>query len=145
MATGKGNTTSANFLKLLYQAVAWANVADNAAGSPFTNIYYGLNTASVGAGGSQTTSEAAYGTYARQAVARSAGGHSITGQAISPAATVSFPQSSSGSETETDFHTGSAASGAGVVFHFGTIAPTIGVAGAGVTPQLTTATTISEA
>lgn len=144
MASGKGNTTSANFLKLLYQAVAWANVADNASGSPLTNIYWGLQTASAGASGSQTTNEAAYGSYARQAVARSSGGHSISGQTISPVATVSFPQASSGSETETDFHTGSAVSGAGVIFHFGTISPTIAVAN-GVTPQLTTASAITEA
>lgn len=144
MATGKGNTTSQNFLKLLYQAVTWTGIAVNDTGTPLTNIYYSLHTASVGATGNQQSNEAAYGLYARQAVARTTGGHSISGQAISPVATVSFPQANSGSETETDFATGSVVSATGVVFHFGTISPTIAVAN-GVTPQLTTATTITEA
>ncbi len=145
MTTGKGNTTSQNFLKLLYQAVTWTGIAVNDTGTPLTNIYWGLRTASGAATDSETTNEAAYGSYARQAVARTAGGHPITGQSISPGATVSFPQASSGTETETDFFTGSvASSGAGVLFHFGTIAPTIAVA-SGVTPQLTTASTITEA
>jgi len=147
MATGKGNTTSANFLKLLYQAVTWTGIAVNDTGTPLTNIYWGLCTASPGATGNETTNEAAYTNYVRQAVARTSGGHSISGQSISPVATVSFPQSGVGSaEVETDFFTGSVASaGAGVIFHFGTIAPTISVsAGGGVTPQLTTATTITE-
>ncbi len=143
-ATGKGNTTSQNFLKLLYQAVTWTGIAVNDTGTPLTNIYWGLATASVGATGNETTNEAAYGSYARQAVARTTGGHSISGQSISPVSTISFPQAASGSETETDFFTGSVASaGTGVVFHFGTIAPTIAVA-AGVTPQFTTGSTITE-
>lgn len=145
MTTGKGNTTSQNFLKLLYQAVAWANVADDASASPLTNIYYALHTADPLATGNQTSSEAGYGSYARQAVARTAGGHSITGQAISPAATVSFPQSTgTPSETETYFSTGSAVSGATAIFHWGPISPTITMNAAGITPQLTTSTTISE-
>jgi len=40
MATGKGNTTSANFLKLLYQAVTWTGIAVNDTGTPLTNIYW---------------------------------------------------------------------------------------------------------
>ena len=145
MTTGKGDTTSQKFLKLLYQAVAWANVADNAASSPLTNIYYSLQTADPTHSGDQTSSEATYGSYARQAVARTTGGHTITAQSISPAATVSFPQSTgTPSETETYFATGSASSGADTMFHWGPIAPTITMNASGITPQLTTATTITE-
>lgn len=143
MATGKGNSASANFLKLLYQAVAWTGIATDDTGTPITNIYWSLHLASVGAAGNQQSNEANYGTYARQAVARSVGGHSISGQSISPVSTVAFPPASSGSETETDFATGSAASGAGVVFHFGTLNPAI-LVGAGVTPQLLNDSTITE-
>lgn len=146
MTTGKGNTTSANFLKLLYQAVAWANVADNAASTPLTNIYYSLQTADPLASGAQNANEAAYPSYARQAVARTTGGHSISSQSISPVATVSFPQSTgTPSEVETYFATGVASSGATVILHWGPISPTITMNNAGITPQLTTATTITEA
>lgn len=146
MTTGKGNTTSANFLKLLYQAVAWANVADNAASGPLTNVYYALHTADPLTTGNQGSNEAAYPSYARQAVARTAGGHSISSQTISPAATVSFPQSTgTPSEVETYFSTGAASSGATVMFHWGPISPTITMNNPGITPQLTTGTTITEA
>lgn len=146
MTTGKGNTTSANFLKLLYQAVAWANVADDAGTSPLANIYYALHTADPGASAAQNASEAAYPSYARQAVARTNVGHTISGQSISPGATVSFPQSTgSPSETETYFSTGVASSGATVILHWGPISPTVTMNNAGITPQLTTGTTITEA
>ena len=35
----KSTTTCNNLLRLLFTAVAWANVADNAAASPLTNLY----------------------------------------------------------------------------------------------------------
>lgn len=41
---GKGNTTDANLLKLLFQAVAIANLADNAASSPLANLFVSLHT-----------------------------------------------------------------------------------------------------
>lgn len=140
---GKGNTTSADMLKLYYQAVAIANIADNAATSPLTNIYVALHTANPGAGGSQTTSEAAYTGYARVAVARTTGGWSISGQTISPVAAITFPAATGGSETETYFSTGTVVSAAGKIIHSGTVTPNIVVSN-GVTPQLTTATTIVE-
>ena len=49
-----------NLLKLILQAVGYANIADNAASSPITNIYISLHTASPTTGGTQTSSEAAY-------------------------------------------------------------------------------------
>lgn len=142
---GKGNTYSADFLKLTFQAVAIANMADNAASSPFTNIYVGLHTADPGAGGSQTTSEAAYPSYARVAVARTTGGWSISSQTISPVAAISFPVSTgSPSETETHFHCGTVVSAAGKILYSGTVTPNITVNAAGITPQLTTGSTIVE-
>ena len=68
------NSAENSFLVLLFNATAWANVADNAAGSPLTNLYVSLHTADPGEGGSQTTNETAYTNYARQPVARTAGG-----------------------------------------------------------------------
>ena len=132
-----------SLLKLIFNATAYANMADNASSSPFTNLYVSLHTASPGASGSQTTNEAAYTDYARVAVARTSGGWTVTNNAVVPAATITFPAASGGSETETYFGIGTSSSGAGNLLYFGAISPTIVISN-GVTPQLTTSTTISE-
>jgi hypothetical protein len=140
----KGNTFINDLLKLIFNATAIANIADNAATSPLTNLYVSLHTANPGAGGSQTTSEAAYTSYARVAVARTTGGWTAaSAQSTSPAATISFPAATGGSETETYFGIGTASSGAGKLLYSGTVTPNISVS-SGVTPQLTTATTVTE-
>ncbi len=138
----KGNTFENDLLKLIFNATAIANIADNAASAPLTNIQWGLQTADPGEAGSQNTSEAAYGSYARVNVARTTGGHTVTANSVSPVANVDFPQATSGSETESFFHTGTAA-GAGKILYSGTVTPNITVS-TGVTPRLTTASTITE-
>lgn len=144
MATGKGNTFINDYLKLLLNATPIANIADNAASSPLTNLYGGLQTASAGAAGNQTTNEAAYTSYARVATARTTGGFTAaSAQSSALVATMSFPQATGGSETETDATLGTASSGAGKLLYFGAISPTLAVSNS-VTPQLTTASTISE-
>ncbi len=137
-----GNTFEADILKLVFQAVAIANMADNAASAPITNIQYSLHTADPGEAGDQTTSEAAYTGYARVAVARSAAAHPITGSSISPAAAITFPAGTAGSGTATFFAAGTANTGAGKILFSGTVTPNI-VMGNGITPSLTTATTIT--
>lgn len=137
-----GNTFEQDVMLLIFNATAIANIADNAASAPLTDLQVGLATASVGETGDQTTNEAAYGSYARVAVARTGGGWSVSAGAATPVANIDFPQASSGSETETDFHVGTASSGAGKVLAYGSISPTIAVS-SGVTPRLTTATSIS--
>jgi hypothetical protein len=141
---GKGNTQSQNILKIFFQAVAWANVADNTATSPLTNIYSSLHTADPTAAGSQTSSEAAYTSYARVAVARTTGGWAITGQTMNPVAAITFPAGTGGSGTATFFGEGTLSSGAGVLGYSGTVTPNITM-GSGITPQLSTATAITEA
>lgn len=137
-------TTAAagNWLKLILNATAIANLADNAASGPLTNIYVSLHTATPGLTGTQTTNEAAYTSYARVAVARTTGGWTITNNTASPVATISFPAATGGSETETFMGIGSASSGTGVLYWYGAISSTIAVS-SGVTPSLTTATVIT--
>ena len=143
MAGGKGNTFDNDLLKLIFNATAIANMADNAASSPLTNLYLSLHTADPGNAGTQTTSEAAYTSYARVAVARTSGGWTVTTNSVVLAATASFPAATGGSETETYFAVGTASSGTGKVLYHGPITPNIAVSN-GVTPQLTTGTTITE-
>lgn len=141
----KGSALDNAILSLLLNGTAIANVADNAASGPLTNLYVALHTATPGAGGSQTTNEAAYTGYARVAIARSPGSPAwtVASATASPAATIFFPPATAGSEVETFASIGTASTGAGEILYFGAIAPTISV-GPGVTPFLQTGSTITE-
>jgi hypothetical protein len=139
----KGDTFENDLLKLIYNATAIANLADNAASSPLTNIFVSLHTADPGEAGTQTTNETTYTSYARVSVARTTGGWTVTANSVSPVANIDFPAGTGGSGTVTHFATGAATSGASKIFHSGTVTPNI-VTGNGVTPRLTTATTITE-
>lgn len=136
------NTFENDLLKLIFQAIAIANIADNAGVSPLTNLYVSLHTADPGEAGDQSTNEIAYTSYARVAVARTSGGWSISGNVISPVSTISFPAGTGGSGTATHVGIGTAASGAGKLLLKGALSPNI-VCGSGVTPQLTTASTVT--
>jgi hypothetical protein len=139
----KGSTYSNDLLKLILQAVAIANIADNAASAPLTNLYVSLHTADPGAGGSQTTSETNYTSYARVAVVRTSSGWGVSSNVGSPVANIDFPQCTGGTATITHFMVGTASSGTGKNLWSGTVTPNISVSN-GVTPRLTTSTTITE-
>lgn len=139
----KGNTFENDLLKLIFNATTIANIADNAAASPITNIYAALHTADPGETGDQSTSEVAYTSYARVAVARTTGGWTVTGSSASPVATISFPAGTGGSGTATHWSAGTASTGTGKILYSGTITPNI-VCGNGITPELTTASTVTE-
>jgi hypothetical protein len=139
----KSNTFENDWLKLIFNATAIANLADNAASSPLTNLYVSLHTADPGEAGDQSTNEVSYTSYARVAVARTAGGWTVTNNSVSPVANIDFPAATGGSGTVTYFGVGSASSGSGVLYYSGTVTPSISVT-SGVTPRLTTASTITE-
>lgn len=138
-----GNTFENDLLKLIFNATAIANIADNAATSPLTNISVALHTADPGEAGDQTTSEAAYTSYARVSVARTTGGWTAsTAGSTSPVANISFPAGTGGTGTATHFSVGPTGGGATKILWSGTVTPNI-VMGNGITPVLTTATTIT--
>lgn len=139
----KGNTFENDFLRLVFNATAIANIADNAASSPLTNLYVALHTADPGEAGSQTTSECAYTSYARVAVARTSGGWTVTNNSVSPAADITFPAATGGTETATHASVGTASSGAGKLLYKGALTPNISIS-SGVTPKITTGSTITE-
>lgn len=139
----KGNTFENDILKLVFNATAIANIADNAAASPLTNLFVALHTADPGEAGDQTTSEIAYTSYARVSVARTSGGWTVTGNSVSPVANISFPAGTGGSGTATHASVGTLTSGAGKILYKGTVTPNI-VCGNGITPVLTTASTVTE-
>lgn len=140
---GKSDTFENDWLKLIFQATAIANIADNAASSPLTSLYVALHTADPGEAGVQNTSEATYTGYARVAVARTAGGWTVTGSSVSPVAAISFGACTAGTNTITHWSVGVASSGATKILYSGAVTPNISVSN-GVTPQLTTASTVTE-
>ncbi len=73
--------------------------------------------------------------YARQAVARTTGGWSVSGLVVSNVGAVTFPACASGSATVTHAGVGSAVSGAGRLFYFGALtSPSSLAVSAGITP-----------
>jgi hypothetical protein len=137
-----GDTWENDLQKLLFNATAIANVADNAASAPLANLFVSLHTADPGETGTQTTSETAYTSYARVAVARTSSGWTVTNSSVSPVAAITFPSCTGGTSTITHFAVGAAVSGASKIFFSGTVTPNISVSN-GVTPQLTTGSTIT--
>jgi hypothetical protein len=140
----KGNTFENDLLKLIFNATAIANIADNAASSPLTNLYVSLHTADPGEAGDQTTSETAYTGYARIAVARTTGGFTVTTNSVSPVANIDFGEcTASAGAAITHFGLGTASSGAGKLLYSGTVTPNVTMA-VGVIPRLKTTSTITE-
>lgn len=140
----KGDTFENDLLKLIFNATAIANIADNAATSPLTNLYASLHTADPGESGNQTTNEASYTPYARIAVARTSGGWTVTGNSVSPVADITFAAHTSGSTTSlTHAAIGTAASGTGKILYKGALSVAIAMA-VGVVPKIGSGSTITE-
>lgn len=138
----KGDTFENDLLKLIFNATAIANLAADSA-APITNLYVSLHTADPGETGNQTTNETTYTSYARVAVVRTTGGWTVTGNSVSPVANIDFPACTGGTATITHFAVGTASTSTGKILYSGTVSPNISVS-TGVTPRLTTSSTITE-
>lgn len=130
----KSNVFENDFLRLIFNATAIANIADNAGSGPLANLYVSLHTGNVGEAGNQETSEATYTGYARVAVARSGAGWTVTNNEAVNAAAIVFPECTGGSNTITHFAVGTAASGAGKVLYYGTLDASLAVSN-GIEPR----------
>lgn len=146
---GIHDTTEDNLLNLIFRSVVWAGYA-SAVGTE-TNIGIALHTADPGDAGTASTSEittAAYAGYTRVNVARATGGWTASsGGSVSPASNIDFPAGTGGTGANASNFSTSASNatpptGAAVVLWSGAISPQI-ACGNGVTPRLTTATTIT--
>lgn len=145
-----GDTTENAILALVYRATAWANYADNAASSPQTNIGLSLHTADPGDSGTASTNEITYTSYTRVNKTRDSnattGWNTPAGGSVSPNTNIDFPAGTGGSGTATHFMTAASnatpPTGAQVQLWSGEIEPDI-VTGNGITPRLTTASTVT--
>ena len=130
------NASETNLLNLLFNNVDWPNVGDagglqNSASAG--SFYVALHTTDPGDAGDQTTGEVAYTGYSRVAVARSAGGFTVSGANVSNTATVQFGECTAGSASAGYFSVGLAASGAGDILYSGSLSAVRAIS-AGITP-----------
>jgi hypothetical protein len=142
----KSNAFENGLLLLVFNNTALTLIGDAAGLLPSAtagSLFVSLHTADPGEAGDQTTSEIAYTSYVRVAVARSGAAWVVTANSVSPAAVIPFPAGTGGSGTATHFGVGTATSGAGKLLYSGPCSPTI-VCGNGVTPRLGTGTVITE-
>lgn len=131
------NVFENGLLSLIFENANYANVGDATGlrGSTTAGVFYiSLATGDPGETGTQTTSEAAYTSYARVSVARSTSGWSVASGVADNDAAITFPACTGGSATCTHFGIGSDSSGTGNLFLFGANAASLAVS-SGITPS----------
>lgn len=130
------NASENALLLLLFNNDAWANIGDASGLQPSAaagSFYVALHTGDPGEAGTQATSEATYTGYARVAIARTAGGFTVSGNQVSNTAATTFGECTAGSDTITYFSVGVASSGATAILYSGALASSRSVS-AGITP-----------
>jgi hypothetical protein len=127
-------TFRSDIAALVFLATAIANIADNAASSPISNIYISLHESDPVAG-NQTTGEGNYTDYARQPVARSGSGWDNTSGVVDNDAEIAFPACTGGSDTISHVGTGTAVSGTGKLLIPGAASANLSVS-TGITPRI---------
>jgi hypothetical protein len=131
------NVFENGLLSLIFENANYANVGDATGlrGSSTAGVFYiSLHTANPNETGTQTTSEAAYTSYARQSVARSTAGWTVASGVCDNDAAINFPAATGGSETESHFGVGSDVSGVGNLFLWGALTASLAVS-SGITPS----------
>lgn len=130
-----------DLLELLFQNIDLANIGDAAGlqnSAAAGNFHISLCTADPGdTQTSQLASESAYTNYARVAIARSAGGWTVSAANCSNAAATTFPQGGVTGSTITYFGIGFASSGAGALHFIGALDNSLSVSN-GITPSFAT-------
>jgi hypothetical protein len=135
----KSNAHETAWLALVYNATAFADLAENDSSSPATTLSVALHTADPGEAGDQSTSEATYTGYARVEVARTSGGWTVSGNQVSNTAVIDFPAATGGSETLTHFSVGYGAGND--MLSYGTLSSSIAVS-SGIQPSIAAGTLV---
>ena len=143
---GKSNDFDTNWLTMFFYGSTVGATGIFVSGAA-TQYWAALHISGVSTSG-QNVNEANYGGYVRVAVARTSGAWTLISSTapptVSPNAAITFAAATTSGSDITNFSIGSASAGTGKVYYFGTVTPNIAVTAAGVTPSLTTASTISE-
>ena len=137
----KSNTFENDILQLIFNNVDIADIGDAGGlqnSATAGSLYVALHTGDPGEAGNATTSESAYTSYARVAVARSAGGWTVSGNSATNTALIQFPECTGGSETITHVSITTAASGASKILYSGALSASRSVS-SGIQPQFAAA------
>jgi hypothetical protein len=137
----KTNAFETSVNDLFFTGTPIADVADDDQSTPATTLTISLHTGDPGEAGTMLTNEAAYGSYARQTVARTSGGFTVTGATVALVANLDFPEATSGTETITHFGVGTGVSDN--LMYSGTVTSNISVV-TGVTPRLNAGVFLTE-
>lgn len=131
----KSTATCNSILALIFNATAWADIAQDDGSGPLTNLYVSLHKTDPGVGGLQTTGEADYSSYGRVAVARTTVGWVVPSSgSTNNAALISFTECDGGSNSIGYVAIGTDASGAGRVLYAGALSSPRSIS-AGIQPQ----------
>jgi len=133
----KSNTFENDLLQLIFNNVDIADIGDAGGlqnSATAGSLYLVLHTADPGEAGTATTSESAYGSYARVAVARTVGGWTVATNTATNAALAQFPECTSGSETITYVSITTASSGATKILYSGALTASRAIS-TGIQPQ----------
>jgi hypothetical protein len=143
----KSNAFENELLLLLFNNTDIANIGDAAGlqnSAATGSLYLGLHTADPGEAGNASTNEISYTGYAREPVARSSGGFTVSGSTVTLTADIDFGKMTAGAGgTVTHFSVVKELSGTAVILYSGTVDPDILIA-TGVIPRLETGTSITE-
>ena len=124
-----------DLLVLIFENTNLANLGDATGLVKSTadgNVTIALHTADPTDAGTQSSSEAAYTSYARVTVGRGAANWTATAGTCDNDAAITFAQATGGSETETHFSVGNGVANEGL--YSGTVTPNLAVSN-GIQPQ----------
>ena len=134
------DTCETSLLQLLFTNTnSFANLGDATGlrgSSTAGSLYISLHTADPldAAASGQSTSEIAYTSYARVAVARSGSGWTVSGNSASNAAAINFPACTGSSGTASFFGVGVSSSGTGTLLFSGALTSSLAIS-SGITPS----------
>lgn len=143
----KSNTFENDILQLIFNNVDIADIGDAGGlqnSATAGSLYVALHTADPGEAGTAATSESAYTSYARVAVARTSGGWTVSGNSATNTALIQFPECTGGSETITHVSITTASSGTSKILYSGALSASRSVS-SGIQPQFAaTSLTVTE-
>lgn len=127
----KSNSCETSILSLIFNNSDWTNIGDAGGlggSSTAGSFYVSLHTSDPGEAGTQSTNETSYTNYTRVAVARSGVGWTVSGNQVTNAGAITFPQCGVSGATVTHFGVGRASSGAGELLYSGALNDSLAVA-----------------
>ena len=118
------NALETSVLQHIFQNAPIPGIGDAAGILPSAvagSLFISLHIAEPGEDGVQNTNETSYTGYARQAIARTNAGWTVTGNTVTNAQNCAFPSSTGNTQTVTHWGIGTAINGAGVLLFYGSL------------------------